>query len=78
VADARVVLGAAAPVPWRASAVEAALVGCAATPEAIVPAARAAVAEWAAGCLPLPSSSYKVTIARALIVRALENAVREP
>ena len=77
VAAARVVLGAVAPVPWRATAVEAALVGREATPAELASAAREAATQWARSCAPLRPNAYKVKIAAALIARAVESAVRE-
>ncbi len=77
IAGARVVLGAAAPVPWRALQVEAALLGCEASPAGIGAAVRVAAEEWARECTPLGRNAYKVKIARALIVRAVEGAVRD-
>jgi len=77
VTGARVVLGAVAPVPWRATEVEAALVGRAASPAGLAGAARTAAVEWARNCRPLGSNAYKVKIAAALIGRAVESAVRD-
>jgi CO/xanthine dehydrogenase Mo-binding subunit/NADPH-dependent glutamate synthase beta subunit-like oxidoreductase/CO/xanthine dehydrogenase FAD-binding subunit len=77
VAGARVVLGAAAPVPWRVAAVEAALVGREASPAGLAAVAREAAAEWARTCTPLRANAYKVKIAGALIARAVESAVRD-
>lgn len=66
--SARVVLGGVAPVPWRAKAAEAALVG--------QPAERAvfekAAAESVRGAQPLEHNGYKVPLAKGLVVRALE------
>ena len=77
VAGARVVLGAAAPVPWRLTEVEAALVGREASPAGLAAAAREAAAEWARKCTPLRPNAYKVKIAAALIARAVESAARD-
>ena len=77
VAAARVVLGAAAPVPWRVTEVEAALVGRDASPVGLAAAAREAAAEWARQCTPLRPNAYKVKIAGALIARAVESAARD-
>ncbi len=76
VADARVVLGAAAPVPLRVEAVERALRGLEASAETLGAAARAAAAQWAAACTPLPANAYKVKVAAALVARAVERAAR--
>ena len=67
VAEARVVLGAAAPVPLRVRPVELALEGLQADPPVLAAAAREAAAAWAAGCAPLAPNAYKVQIATALI-----------
>jgi CO/xanthine dehydrogenase FAD-binding subunit len=77
VAAASVVLGAVAPVPWRATVVETALVGREANPAGLAAAAREAAAGWARSCTPLRPNAYKVKIAAALIARAVESAVRE-
>jgi xanthine dehydrogenase YagS FAD-binding subunit len=58
VSDARVVLGGAAPVPWRASGAEAELRGKTLTGETARRAARAAMAEAA----PLAHNGYKVAL----------------
>lgn len=76
VAEARVVLGAAAPVPLRLPSVEQALEGLEAAPATLAEAARAAAAEWAAGCVPLAANAYKLQIATALVGRAVEGAAR--
>jgi CO/xanthine dehydrogenase FAD-binding subunit len=64
-------------VPWRALQVEAALLGCEASPAGLGAAVRVAAEEWARECAPLGRNAYKVKIARALIVRAVEGAVRD-
>ena len=76
VTDARVVLGAAAPVPLRVEAVERALLGREAGAGTLGEAARATVAQWAAACTPLRANAYKVKVATALVVRAVERAAR--
>jgi len=76
VAEARIVLGAAAPIPLRARSIEDALEGLEASPVALAAAAKTAASEWAAGCLPLKSNAYKLTIAPALVARAVEGAAR--
>lgn len=68
IADARLVLSGMANVPWRATAAEEALVGKAPSPGLFSAAADAALA----GAEPLTKNAYKVPIARALIVRALQ------
>jgi NADPH-dependent glutamate synthase beta subunit-like oxidoreductase/CO/xanthine dehydrogenase FAD-binding subunit len=71
VADARIVLGAAAPVPQRALAAEQAVVGRSVA-ELLEGAAACEVADRALeGCLPLTESGYKVRILRTLVKRAL-------
>jgi xanthine dehydrogenase YagS FAD-binding subunit len=66
-ASASIVLGAAAPVPWRAKAAEAALVGRQVDAGAIAEAARAAVA----GARPLAENAYKVQLLEVAVRRAL-------
>jgi NADPH-dependent glutamate synthase beta subunit-like oxidoreductase len=69
VVDARIVLGAAAPVPLRAGRAEQAVIG-----RSIVDLRQgsAEVADLAVeGCLPLAGSRYKVRILRTLVRRAL-------
>jgi xanthine dehydrogenase YagS FAD-binding subunit len=67
VSAARVILGAVAPVPWRASAAEAALVGKRITAETAQAAAEAAVQ----GAQPMSGNAYKVRLARTTVHRAL-------
>ena len=64
---ARIVLGAVAPVPWRAPAAEAALEGQPVTPERAAQAAEAALAD----AQPMSGNGYKLDVARALLARAL-------
>jgi len=70
VARARIVLGAAAPVPLRVPAAEAALAGKPLTPET----ARAAAAAAVAGATPLAGNAYKVPLLAALVRRAIHAA----
>jgi xanthine dehydrogenase YagS FAD-binding subunit len=65
-----VVLGAVAPIPWRAREAEQALAG------GVLDRARAASAADAAlkDARPLPHNAYKVAIARVLVRRALMRA----
>lgn len=64
---ARVVLGAVAPVPWRAVEAEQALLG-ARLRDRIEQAARAAVS----GAQPLPHNAYKIGLVKRLVREALE------
>ena len=68
VAEARVFLSGAAPVPWRAAGVEQAIVGRALDAAAIAAAAEAAVA----GAEPLAKNGYKLPLFRGLITDELE------
>lgn len=65
--EARLVLSGVAPVPWRARAAEALLVGAEAGEELFVQAAAAALAN----ARPLEHNGYKLPLADALIRRAL-------
>jgi xanthine dehydrogenase YagS FAD-binding subunit len=67
VAGARVALSGAAPVPWRAHAVEQAIVGKRLTPEVAARAGEAAVD----GATPLKRNGYKVPLFRNLVREAL-------
>lgn len=68
VSAARVVLGAAAPVPWRAERAERALVGSRLDAPAITRAAAAAVD----GATPMGQNGYKVPMLRGLTQEVLE------
>lgn len=70
VRSARVVMGAVAPVPWRARAAEALLTGQRVTAEVASAAADAAVEE----AQPMSANAYKVRIARTAVQRALRQA----
>jgi xanthine dehydrogenase YagS FAD-binding subunit len=63
----RIVMGAVAPTPWRASAAERALAGKTLTEEAAIAAADAAVQ----GAKPMTGNAYKVQIARTAVKRAI-------
>jgi xanthine dehydrogenase YagS FAD-binding subunit len=65
--QARLVLGAVAPVPWRSAAAEAVLEG---QPPSAELAARAAAAAFE-GAQPLAHNAFKVEIGRALVERAI-------
>jgi xanthine dehydrogenase YagS FAD-binding subunit len=67
IADARLVLGGVANVPWRSTTAEQLLVGAEPTEELIARAADAALAE----AQPLSHNAYKTPLAQALIRRAL-------
>ncbi len=68
--DARVVLGAVAPIPWRSREAEQALGAGVLTRARAVAAAEAALKQ----ARPLPHNAYKVAIARALIRRTVLRA----
>lgn len=74
VETARVVLGAAAPVPWRATDAEKLLVGSRLDPKAIGLAAVAAVK----GAVPLEQNGYKVSMFRGLVQDVLEGLAPTP
>jgi xanthine dehydrogenase YagS FAD-binding subunit len=71
VTRASVYLGSVAPVPWRAEAAEAALVGKPLGPKSIAAAAEAA----AQGATPLPGNAHKVDLVKVAVRRALEGAL---
>jgi xanthine dehydrogenase YagS FAD-binding subunit len=70
VKSARVVMGAVAPIPWRAQAAEEALAGKTISEAVATEAANAAVA----GATPMTQNSYKVQVARTAVKRALLRA----
>jgi len=70
VAGARVVMGAVAPVPWRAEAAERALAGQRITEATASAAADAAVG----GAKPMSGNAYKVRIAHTAVKRAITKA----
>lgn len=67
---ARVVMGAVAPVPWRASGAEAALAGKRISEQVVMAAADAAVSE----AKPMSGNAYKVQLARTAVKRAILKA----
>lgn len=67
VEEARVVLGACAPIPWRSAEAEAELTGKRLTPEVAAAAGRAAMAS----ARPLAHNGYKVPMFTALVERTL-------
>ena len=74
VQGARIVMGAVAPVPWRAQAAEKALAGQRITPETAVAAAEAALT----GAEPLSRNAYKVQVAKTAVERAILQAAGLP
>jgi xanthine dehydrogenase YagS FAD-binding subunit len=64
---ARIVLGAAAPIPWRAAAAEKALVGAKVSDQSAKAAGQAAIR----GATPLPGNRYKLPIFEALVARTV-------
>ena len=70
VRTARIVMGAVAPVPWRSSPAEEALVGKRLTEQVAMAAADAAVAT----AKPMSQNGYKVQIARTAVKRAILKA----
>jgi xanthine dehydrogenase YagS FAD-binding subunit len=73
ITDARLVLSGVAPIPWRASAAEQALVGQRAEEATFAHAAEIALAD----AQPLEHNGYKVTLAQSLIRKALSNLVQK-
>jgi xanthine dehydrogenase YagS FAD-binding subunit len=69
VRQARLVLGAVAPIPWRVPKAEASLIGKPLNSETINAAAEIALE----GAAPLSKNAYKVPLAKALLRRALNN-----
>jgi xanthine dehydrogenase YagS FAD-binding subunit len=67
VREARLVLGAVAPIPWRSTRAEQALVGQALDARSAEAAAQAAVI----GALPLADNGYKVSLVQTLVRRSL-------
>jgi xanthine dehydrogenase YagS FAD-binding subunit len=67
IVDARVAVGGVATLPWRLSAVEAALRGAPATPASFEDAASVA----AEGARPLSGNGFKVSLLKRTVVRAL-------
>ncbi|MHB8380861.1 MAG: FAD binding domain-containing protein [Candidatus Binataceae bacterium] len=67
VRDARIVMGAVAPVPWRAPAAEKAIIGA----PLDAAHARAAAEAALATAQPMSDNAYKVTIAKVIVRRAI-------
>ena len=74
VKSARVVLGGVAPIPWRAQAAEAALIGKPLTDENI----RAAALASTEGAKPLAQNGYKVPLTQTMVRRAASVLVAGP
>jgi xanthine dehydrogenase YagS FAD-binding subunit len=72
VKSARIVMGAVAPIPWRAPAAERVLAGKAITEAIAAEAANAAVA----GARPMSGNAYKIQIAKTAVKRAVLAAAR--
>ena len=72
VKSARIVMGAVAPIPWRAPAAERVLAGKTITEAVAVEAANAAVA----GARPMSGNAYKIQIAKTAVKRAILAASR--
>jgi xanthine dehydrogenase YagS FAD-binding subunit len=70
VQSARVVLGAVAPIPWRAPAAEQALAGKTITEETAAVAAEAALE----GARPMRENAYKIQVAKTAVKRAILRA----
>jgi xanthine dehydrogenase YagS FAD-binding subunit len=73
VSKASIVLGAAAPVPWRATAAEKAMIGKALSEQSAREAAAAAVQ----GATPLSQNAYKVPMFEAIVRRTILAAGKE-
>jgi xanthine dehydrogenase YagS FAD-binding subunit len=71
IAQARVVLGGVAPIPWRAPQAEQFLVGKTANPEVFAEAAKLSLQ----GAQPLEKNAYKIPLTQTLVRRALAKAV---
>jgi xanthine dehydrogenase YagS FAD-binding subunit len=72
VREARIVMGAVAPIPWRATTAEAVLRG--ATLDA--PRAKAAAEAALKGAVPMSDNAYKISMAKAIVRRAILRAGR--
>jgi xanthine dehydrogenase YagS FAD-binding subunit len=70
VSGARIVMGAVAPVPWRAQAAEAALVGKTVTEATAAAAADVALRD----ARPMSQNAYKIQVAKTAVKRAILNA----
>jgi xanthine dehydrogenase YagS FAD-binding subunit len=70
VSGARIVMGAVAPVPWRAQAAESALVGKPVNEATAAAAAEAALRD----ARPMSQNAYKIQVAKTAVKRAILNA----
>ena len=70
VRQARLVLGAVAPIPWRVPKAEAMLVGKPLSDDTIRAAAEIALD----GAAPLEHNAYKIPLAKTLLRRAIDKA----
>ena len=69
VKEARIVLGAVAPIPWRSARAEQALIGKPLDTSAVAAAASAAIV----GAAPLSENGYKVALLQTLLRRMLSS-----
>jgi xanthine dehydrogenase YagS FAD-binding subunit len=74
VADVRLVLSGVAPIPWRVTAAEQALIGAEITAERVAYAAEQAMT----GVVPLQHNAYKIPLAKHLIQRAIVTLAQVP
>lgn len=72
ISDARVVLGAVAPIPWRSPEAEAALKGQPANEATAIKAAEAALT----GASPMTQNAYKVQVAKTAVKRAVLRTIQ--
>ena len=70
ITEARLVLGAVAPIPWRVPKAESALIGKTLNSEVLMAAAKIALA----GAEPLEKNAYKIPLTQTLVRRALAKA----
>jgi xanthine dehydrogenase YagS FAD-binding subunit len=70
ITEARLVLGAVAPIPWRVPKAESALIGKTLNSEVLMNAAKIALA----GAEPLEKNAYKIPLTQTLVRRALAQA----
>jgi len=70
ISEARLVLGGVAPIPWRVPNAEASLIGKTLSGDALMTAAKIALA----GAKPLEKNAYKIPLTQTLVRRALAKA----